>query len=244
MINSSLVSAQHRKRLYWTNITNISQPKDLKIVLKDIIEDDFINACSIRGRRIVEGISQDFNKNIPILQYLEIRENDGKSNCLTTVIKDNLLTNKNKSECPPITKLCNVNPSGRGMNGNVYSIDGKSPTVTTNKGEGSKISGLKLAGIANFKGINEQKRVYDISGKSSTLNTCGGGNREPKILTNEIFWRKLTPLECERLQTFSDNYTDGVSNTQRYKMLGNAFTVDVIAHILQFIEGFGDNDSK
>lgn len=46
-------------------------------------------------------------------------------------------------------------------------------------------------------------------------------------------WRKLTPIECERLQTVPDNYTEGVSNTQRYKMLGNGWTVDVVAHILR-----------
>jgi site-specific DNA-cytosine methylase len=48
--------------------------------------------------------------------------------------------------------------------------------------------------------------------------------------------RKLTPIECERLQTVPDNYTEGVSNTQRYKMLGNGWTVDVIAHIFKNIE--------
>lgn len=47
-------------------------------------------------------------------------------------------------------------------------------------------------------------------------------------------FRKLTPIECERLQTVPDNYTDGVSNTQRYRMLGNGFTVDIIAHILSY----------
>jgi len=53
------------------------------------------------------------------------------------------------------------------------------------------------------------------------------------VETNKLHWRKLTPLECERLQTVPDNYTEGVSNTQRYKMLGNGWTVDVIAHILK-----------
>ena len=53
------------------------------------------------------------------------------------------------------------------------------------------------------------------------------------ILVEDMSWRKLTPLECERLQTVPDGYTEGVSNTQRYKMLGNGFTVDVIAHILK-----------
>jgi len=50
---------------------------------------------------------------------------------------------------------------------------------------------------------------------------------------SHLSFRKLTPLECERLQTVPDNYTNHVSNTQRYKMLGNGFTVDVIAHILK-----------
>jgi DNA (cytosine-5)-methyltransferase 3A len=49
-------------------------------------------------------------------------------------------------------------------------------------------------------------------------------------------WRKLTPIECERLQTLPDNYTEGVSKTQRYKMIGNGWTVDVIAHILKGME--------
>ena len=52
----------------------------------------------------------------------------------------------------------------------------------------------------------------------------------------EVYWRKLTPVECERLQTMPDNYTDYVSNTQRYKMLGNGWTIEVIAHILKKIE--------
>jgi site-specific DNA-cytosine methylase len=53
------------------------------------------------------------------------------------------------------------------------------------------------------------------------------------ILVENMSWRKLTPLECERLQTVPDNFTEGVSNTQRYKMLGNGWTCDVIAHILK-----------
>ena len=61
----------------------------------------------------------------------------------------------------------------------------------------------------------------------------GGGHREPKVIVDELTWRKLTVKECERLQTVPDGYTEGVSNTQRYKMLGNGWTVDVIAHILK-----------
>ena len=59
-----------------------------------------------------------------------------------------------------------------------------------------------------------------------------GGHREPKILCNDMSYRKLTPLECERLQTIPDNWTSILSNTQRYKSIGNGWTIDVIAHIL------------
>ena len=94
-------------------------------------------------------------------------------------------------------------------------------------------SGLwHVANATDIKGHEQRKRVYSAEGKAPTLQTCGGGNSEPKIYAEQLKYRKLTPLECERLQTFPDNWTDCVSNTQRYKALGNAWTVDVITHIL------------
>jgi site-specific DNA-cytosine methylase len=93
--------------------------------------------------------------------------------------------------------------------------------------------GLCHVADADLKGNDCLKRVYHPDGKAPTLNACTGGNREPKVLIKNSAWRKLTPLECERLQTYPDGYTEGVSNTQRYKMLGNSFTVDVIAHLLR-----------
>lgn len=80
-----------------------------------------------------------------------------------------------------------------------------------------------------------QDRVFHVDGKSHAL------TREFASRTNvgdeqEVYWRKLTPIECERLQTVPDDYTNHVSNTQRYKMLGNGFTVEVICHILNNME--------
>ena len=95
--------------------------------------------------------------------------------------------------------------------------------------------GLCHIGDADLKGHDAIKRVYHPDGKSPTLTTMQGGHREPKICCNKTHYRKLTPIECERLQTVPDNYTDGVSNTQRYKMLGNGWTVDVISHIFKGI---------
>ena len=93
--------------------------------------------------------------------------------------------------------------------------------------------GLCHIGEADLNGHDSLKRVYHAKGKAPTLNSMGGGNREPKVFVEPKQYRKLTPLECERLQTVPDNYTNHVSNTQRYRMLGNGWTVDVIAHILR-----------
>ena len=95
--------------------------------------------------------------------------------------------------------------------------------------------GLCHVGDADLKGHDIIKRVYHPEGKAPTLTTMGGGHREPKILLTKdnLKWRKLTPLECERLQCVPEGYTAHVSNTQRYKMLGNGWTVDVVAHIFK-----------
>jgi DNA (cytosine-5)-methyltransferase 3A len=203
-INSALVSAQNRKRLYWTNIPDITQPKDKGILLKDIIEDGEID----------------------------------RSKSLTLLARYAGATKRtyDKRMHQMVFNVANVNSSGRGQNGNVYHVSGKSPTITTNKGEGNKITGCIRIGTANIPGFDANKRVYSQEGKSNTLLSSGGGHREPKVAVDEIHWRKLTPIECERLQTVPDNYTAHVSNSQRYKMLGNAWTVDVIAHIFNFIK--------
>ena len=104
-INSSLVSSQNRVRLYWTNIPNVSQPEDKNIKLSDILDDiEMKNPAAIRGRRLNKatiigrrvderGKRPDYNKDVPITQCLEVRDcNVDKSNCLTTVQKDNVLT--------------------------------------------------------------------------------------------------------------------------------------------------------
>jgi hypothetical protein len=82
--------------------------------------------------------------------------------------------------------------------------------------------------------INKPKhsndRVYGTNGISPTLNTMQGGNRQPFISTPQI--RKLTPTECERLQGFPDGWTEGISNSQRYKTLGNAVTVNVVRAVI------------
>lgn len=169
----------------------------------------------------------------------------------------------------------------------VYGDHGKSPTLTASNSDQLIQTSDKPQHIGTAVDVNGHdilKRVYSPDGKSPTVNTMGGGNREPKVVVgayrarsvdengkrvawkdvkpkqmlelhkdeksnsvtsvqkdnvltqDEVYWRKLTPLECERLQTVPDNYTNHVSNTQRYKMLGNGWTIEVIAHILKNME--------
>jgi len=91
-------------------------------------------------------------------------------------------------------------------------------------------------GNGNFKGGQQLKRIYSVTGKSPTLTTISGGCQQKKIGNGNGRWRELSPIEYERLQTVPDNYTEGVKSSSRYTMLGNGWTVDVIAHIFKNIK--------
>lgn len=216
LINSALVSAQNRNRYYWTNFP-VTQPDDKGILLKDILE---------------HGDTADRDKSLTVTTRIS-----------GATAKRYLEKSMHQMA---IMKVCNVNPSGNGMNGNVYHTDGKSPTLTTNKGEGVKITGYRpcerinektegyIANATDIKGMDCIKRVYGQDGKAPTLTTMGGGHREPKVAVSDIAYRKLTPTECARLQTFPDGWCESVvSKTQSYKAYGNSWTIDVIAHILK-----------
>lgn len=165
MINSALVSAQNRKRLYWTNIPFLGQPEDKGIVLKDILETNFSD------------------------------NQDRKSLCLSAGYRNNpSLRGYNKSQ-KQLIRIGNTNPSGRGMNGEVYSTEGKSPTLTTNKGEGSKIGCYQVGSIYASNGA--AGRVYSENGKSPSLVTGStGGNKMPKVEISEDLY--LSEKEIQR----------------------------------------------
>jgi DNA (cytosine-5)-methyltransferase 3A len=172
MINSALVSAQNRKRCYWTNIPSVIQPQDKGILLKDILE---------------SGIGwQD------------------KSYCMTAsyngaVFRNTLERKQRTMVAEPVIKPIRVGEYGKGGQGQrIYSVYGKSVSLTANGGGQGAKTGL-----------------YKID-----------------LPDGDYIIRKLTPVEAERLQTLPDDYTMGISNTQRYKCIGNGWTVDVIAHIL------------
>jgi len=162
-INAALVSAQQRKRLFFTNIPNVTQPEDRGIILKDIL---------------IDGI-----------------ETKEKSLCVTATYS---------RACPR---------------------------------DYFEKSSRQLIKVGHFNKGGQGDRVYSVNGKSVTLSALGGGRGAKTGLyeTTQGIYRKLHPVEVERLMGLEDGYTEGVSATQRYKMLGNGFHVDVIAHILSFI---------
>ena len=301
MINASLVSAQCRKRLFWTNIPEVKLPEDKGILLKDVLQED----AEVDERMV----------------------KDGKSYCLTATYNGATETNSVESKQSTMVRIGHIGKTPSIFN-RVYSTDHKSPTVHTCGGSlvsidkkpsefhqigyfgaenASKCGGQALrvysddaksptlgtggVGLVKVGHVGptecQGNRVYSIEGKASTLSACGGGlgaktglytaisgresrrrlddeghrkdgdetvpivrvietrddeksstlttmtNHNLVVKPNTI--RKLTPVECERLQCLPDNYTDCISNTQRYKCLGNAFNVDVVAHILTFL---------
>ena len=217
LINSALVSAQNRKRNYWAS-WNIPLPDDRHIYLSDILEEkgtgwiknrgeyhsrneksmcicaSYHNGVDNRGQRTMikcgsmigrrvnpdTGQREDYNKELPISQRIELRSDD-KTGTLTTVQKDNL--------------------------------------VIMQKSRGKNAAGVKA-----------------LNGKTPTLSSSSWENNNH--LTNGVSYRKLTPRECFRLQTVPEHLIDkilncGVSNTQLYKIAGNGWTDEVIAHNLR-----------
>lgn len=130
--------------------------------------------------------------------------------------------------------------SGEGFtcrNNLIFNRRYKSTCIDSNYFKGIDNHGQRtfVVGSAKKDGKHFTNRVFNSRFKSPTLLSSTGGNNEVKIQIDDLYWRILTPIECERLQTLPDNYTEGISKSQRYKTIGNSFTVDVIAHILSYI---------
>jgi DNA (cytosine-5)-methyltransferase 3A len=119
--------------------------------------------------------------------------------------------------------------------------DDKANCLTTVQKDSMVATPVRIGNIGKTTG--QANRVYSVRGKSVCLQSqAGGGGAKTGLYKidlpdGEYTIRKLTPIEAERLQTLPDNYTEGISNSQRYKCIGNGWTVDVIAHILSFMEG-------
>jgi DNA (cytosine-5)-methyltransferase 3A len=287
-INSALVSAQNRKRIFWTNIgmqpmglfgypeSIIQQPKDKGILLKDILENE-VDEKYFLSKRMINSFkikTQHFKDNGGGFCF---KPSDGNN-------KGRTLTNPGKNRMDDNFIVHNTMPrSGnpkQGGTGHLSRNDGKPYCLDTgntnaveivamrgrtenkgqdwhnsnhiqklesrNDGKTNSITGVakdnlvrQVKQISNNNKSNggtqpyQQDRIYDINGISPALQA-----QLPKgsTMINTSRIRRLTPIECERLQTVADNYTAHVSDSQRYRMLGNGWTIDVICHILSYIK--------
>lgn len=216
-INSSLVSAQNRRRLYWTNIPNVIQPEDRGIVWGDVRERGVNSQKYYYTDKAMQWLARHSRNNNKLLnvhgdsekmQMLEASHNKKYSSQRFFGIVDF-----------PQDQQCVASMRGR------YLVNGKRQDY---KG--------------SISGKSTQYIEFRYDGKTNALTTANKDNivvpftlpnRVPK---DEFFFRYITPLECERLQTVPDGYTSCVSDTQRYRMLGNGWTVDVISHIFSNID--------
>jgi DNA-cytosine methyltransferase len=205
-INSNLVSAQNRKRLYWCN-WKVKQPNDRYIYLEDILETQGRGMIKNKGnfeKREEKSMCLDAN-------YFKGPDNHGQR---TIIIDTELIKEKRNPKITTTPPAC----------------------ITERRTEeAKKIRSENLKKGRDFSPRRSKELVTREDKKSNCL-TATFSNNEHSLVDNNYKWRKLTPLECERLQTLPDNYTEGVSNTQRYKMIGNGWTVDVICHILNYIK--------
>jgi DNA-cytosine methyltransferase len=295
LINSALVSAQNRKRFYWTNIDGIEQPQDLGLVLSDILMDGHVDRdkshCLDASYYKGGNPKSYFEKNRRQLVFnrpCELKDFDPKSNChhvanatdikgnesikriyadtgksptLTTmggghrepkvlIVPQQVKVRKHEVDIPKLQLLLKEHRKPVKQISEALYV--KKTTVEHWFRTDSSFSipdadswfDLKVflniatnefdACITEFE-IRDGKyemadRVYNPDYKAPTVTASS----VTKVLSPPTY-RKLTPNECESLQTFPQGYTEGVSNTQRYRSLGNSFTVDVVAHIFKYL---------
>ena len=213
MINSALVSAQNRVRYYWTNIPGIKQPEQRGIVLRDILE-----------KKEVEGLS---DKAIDYMNRSSSKWSGGKTR------KDIYI--KHESE----KGMCLTANMHKGVPYGVIAVDKEKKQLTIKEATKKGYTTIEDGDCFDMTFPNSKtRRGRNMKDKSNCLTAANYDymRYEHSDEDKEVYWRKLTPVECERLQTVPDNYTNHVSNTQRYKMLGNGWTIEVITHILKNME--------
>lgn len=208
---------------------------------------DYIKCGAMIGRKInpETGKRDDYNPNLKTEQRIEVRGDD-KTNTITTVQKDNLL----------------IMQTPRGNNpGGIRAENGKTPCLSANAWEHNNHLVVSVNDNERVKGITEDDRGYrphkndarksgiselgrilkSGAGKTDTLTTSHAPKFAVNSDINNLKYRKLTPRECMRLQTIPEHHINtlldaGISNTQLYKMTGNGWTVDVISHLLSYMD--------
>lgn len=217
-INSALVSAQNRRRIYWTDIhDDIPQPEDRGILLKDILEEE---------------VDEKYFLSDKMIECLKGRVKTG--NDPTCVAMTACLTPKRTEYGKKIRKEYEAGIVKEQIK-NIQRLepreDGKINCLTTvQKNNLIIVSGtIRTFGGKHFREIK--------SGKSCTLMARARNDRnaQPCVQIGAKI-RRLTPTECARLQTVPERYIwDGISDTQRYKMLGNGWNIETIKHIFKYL---------
>lgn len=263
-INSALVSAQHRKRLYWTNIKGVAQPEDKGILLRDILESgmtftdkSYCITATYAGATFEQTLKQ--KKRTTIAEPIALA--DKSQTILSTLYKENALSMLKRGK----TGLFVAESVDRGAalrtradeSGSFKRLevrgDDKLNSLTTVQTDSVICSPVRV-GQYGKGGLGN--RIYSVQGKTVTLMGNGGGRGAKTGLykidlpDGDYIVRKLTPIEAERCQTLPDNYTAmgiddkgrtvKISDTRRYQCIGNGWTVDAIAHILSYSELGGD----
>lgn len=248
MINSALLSAQNRKRCYWTNIPNVTQPDDLGIMLADVLENgvpwqdkSYCMTASYDGAVLYNTLERKQRTMVAI----PVNTVNGKSHTVpatyykagTNLFPSFHAENSRQKIAVPVGAAQRGRYNGGDKTEQHIEVrdDGKSNCLTTVQKDTLVCAPIR---VGQYGKGGQGQRIYSVRGKSVTLSANGGGQGAKTGLykidlpDGDYIIRKLTPIEAERLQTLPDNYTAGVSNTQRYKCIGNGWTVDVIAHIL------------
>jgi DNA (cytosine-5)-methyltransferase 3A len=238
MINASLVSAQNRKRLFWTNIPNVTLPEDRGILLKDILEENVNEKYNVKSVDFVKG-GTDKKTDLDFIGGIRNKDwaKDGKNYSRNFGQGDRVYSPTPNGKSTTLSAL----GGGRGAKTGLYAIS--KPVIL-----GDEPLQVLKEGRTEL-GKKSRKEIREKTGKDSTSRSAGykayygregikancittGLGAEGMVVENSII-RKLTPIECERLQSLPDNYTEGISNSQRYKCLGNAFNKEVVKHILK-----------
>lgn len=215
LINSNLVSAQNRKRLYWTNIQGITQPIDKGITWGDVREHGIEPGAMYYTDKAMEWIGKHGTRKS---KPLKIHSDDEKMQMLEASHYKKYSSQRFFGIVDQPAQI-----TGRRLNEHGKREDYNREIKTTQ--------------CLEVRGGDKINCLTTVQ-KDNVISQLPKG-RYPNVfeqLEEGKHYRYITPIECERLQTVPDNYTDCVSNTQRYKMLGNGWTVDVIAHILRGIK--------
>ena len=252
-INSALLSAQNRVRLYWSNIANepyglfgdmqcmIPQPKDKGILLRDVLETDVDDKYYVKSKNMVEFVTDEWRLNKKYTQINGEKAITQQARQFSSWCGD-YITVASRGRNPE-------NPKSReaGLHTEQHlepRYDGKTNCLTSVQKDNlvMQIPEATKKGYAEVHPgdcfdltmpTSETRRGRLMEDKSNCLTAAKFDFMQ---YTKDYRIRRLTPVECERLQTVPDNYSSVVSDTQRYRMLGNGWTVDVVAYIFSFMD--------